>query len=634
MEGGASMSESEVPTDDFLLDLAGAKVFQRGKELSHSGAVVLVHTIDGNERGWVSQVQGTELYDVSLRRKGGHWIGHCTCPHAADGWFCKHLVAVARVGRAQAEGQVLAPDAAAQKKAATLAKRARTQAGNAAALEAFVRGQGADALAERMLAWAQAWPDVRRDLLTWMQTAQAQADPAAAKKAVTQILSVRGFLDWRGSSAYARQATKVLDLLDSSLQTDPTLALKLTEQAYKRLHAVMHQADDSGGEIGDVCKAVGGRWLQAVKALGPHPAAFGDRYLELRADEIFDAIGHDQAVKAMGPAATDRYGQRLREAWEQALARQAAHQAEAALKRAEAQALAAAKAATRGRRPPAEKLPTLLDRVEAERRDHGPDSVWSTQLHYESHLRSAGDHDELLRVLRTRLQDPYDHLKLVQHLNDIGRLRDAVTAVRAGLAAFPDDGRLQEEALRAYDRDGWDEEALDLRQRRFAHRPSPATFFEVLATAPRAGADAATLRAAMWQALIQGELDHLAKIRATPWGRGADGPDVSVRLAILLREGRLDDALALVGLPRRASDDLLEALAAALPSTHDSAAAGLLQRVFAWRMPQAKSPYTDVLRLIQTTVRRMPKDEAARWLAQLRAEHRAKRNFILGLPTP
>ncbi len=48
-------------------------------------------------------------------------------------------------------------------------------------------------------------------------------------------------------------------------------------------------------------------------------------------------------------------------------------------------------------------------------------------------------------------------------------------------------------------------------------------------------------------------------------------------------------------------------------------------------MPGASTPYREVLHLVKETASRMLPPERCQWLAQLRAEYKAKRNFIKGL---
>lgn len=55
-------------------------------------------------------------------------------------------------------------------------------------------------------------------------------------------------------------------------------------------------------------------------------------------------------------------------------------------------------------------------------------------------------------------------------------------------------------------------------------------------------------------------------------------------------------------------------------------------RAFAAVMPRATSPFGEVLSLVRQTCQRMDAGERAAWLAHLRLEYKAKRNFVQGLP--
>jgi hypothetical protein len=48
-------------------------------------------------------------------------------------------------------------------------------------------------------------------------------------------------------------------------------------------------------------------------------------------------------------------------------------------------------------------------------------------------------------------------------------------------------------------------------------------------------------------------------------------------------------------------------------------------------MPGASTPYKNELTLVAETASRMQQPERGQWLALLRAEYKAKRNFIRGL---
>ncbi len=64
--------------------------FRRGEEYFSVGAVGRLRAADDRI---TARVEGTETYQVELR-DDGDLAYDCTCPRAAEGYFCKHCVAV------------------------------------------------------------------------------------------------------------------------------------------------------------------------------------------------------------------------------------------------------------------------------------------------------------------------------------------------------------------------------------------------------------------------------------------------------------------------------------------------------------------------------------------------------------
>jgi uncharacterized Zn finger protein len=90
---------------ELLLRLAGPKAFVRGEAYLADGRVRSLHQ-DGPVLAGV--VEGTESYRVEVRRGDvgrSQLIAACTCPHGADGLFCKHAVAVALAGLQEREDE-------------------------------------------------------------------------------------------------------------------------------------------------------------------------------------------------------------------------------------------------------------------------------------------------------------------------------------------------------------------------------------------------------------------------------------------------------------------------------------------------------------------------------------------------
>ena len=83
---------------DLLLRLAGPRAFVRGEAYFTEGRVRALHE-DGSVLAGV--VEGSEQYRVEVHRGSegrSQLVAACTCPHGADGLFCKHAVAVALAG--------------------------------------------------------------------------------------------------------------------------------------------------------------------------------------------------------------------------------------------------------------------------------------------------------------------------------------------------------------------------------------------------------------------------------------------------------------------------------------------------------------------------------------------------------
>lgn len=279
-------------SDDTLRRLAGDTVFQRGQAYARKGAVEEPEIPALRTREAMAlraTVHGSEPYTTRVAiDQSNSLLGECDCPHALDGNFCKHQVAVALSLRAiLAEGEPDAQDAAGAG-VSTAAKRAQTQTRNRDALRAFVQSQPAATLADKLWPWAEGNRQLMAELKAWATQAQAQDDPAALKSAITDLLRDRhDFLDWRESGIYATRAAKVLDWIKPWLERDAQAALDLCEHALRRLYKVAEYADDSRGEIGDLAQGLMLLFIDAVEAVQP-PAKWLDRWLDLMKCDPWD----------------------------------------------------------------------------------------------------------------------------------------------------------------------------------------------------------------------------------------------------------------------------------------------------------------------------------------------------------
>ena len=85
-----SVTLQDLLTDQNLRNSAGREIFSRGAGYYRAGRVE-VETANLEEAS--CRVRGTRYYYVHLWNAQKRLGSTCTCPHARDGWFCKHMVA-------------------------------------------------------------------------------------------------------------------------------------------------------------------------------------------------------------------------------------------------------------------------------------------------------------------------------------------------------------------------------------------------------------------------------------------------------------------------------------------------------------------------------------------------------------
>ena len=610
-------------TDAALREASSDAIFQRGRAYASSGAVEVTSEDAEPSPALHAQVRGTEDYSTSVWVDEDEVTGACDCPHAQEGWFCKHQVAVALVWRDRLSGQTTEIDEDATPALAAVRKAVQTHQKRRESLKAFLHGRPAAELVDRLLEMADQSREISRELQQWRKLGEAAERPAEWKSMVTEILAPGAdFLAWNETGAYVRRASAVLPLLDRARETQPEKAVALCQHAMRRAWVAIGDADDSDGEIGGLCQAIGARWLAALQAAGPQASAFGDSYLALRLEDPIDSFDDDAVEQAMGPAALDRFRHTLAKRWREASEELARVRA---VNRAE---MSAKKATVR------DSISGRASVEESERK------VWPLERLYLEQLEKVGDVDAALAVLRADLSTPSNYHQVTRFLERHGRHREAFVNAEQAYREFPDDWRLQDDLLERYERDGWSDEALALRRRRFDEEPSVETFRAVLKAGTAAGADADALRDELMRWLEERERVALeagssrSRYAAKAGARRPVGRDVSLRAEILCAEGHWDEGVLLVQRPAVCSGRILERIALHLgpERAHDSVS--LLRRVFDAAMPRATNPYADELSLVREIAARLDDEPRAVWLSELRTTYRAKRNFIRDLPRP
>lgn len=617
-------------SDAALRDEAGAAVFARGQTYAASGAVQgaeLSYPRTGEVGGHTggpsillrATVMGTQLYTCeALVTPDDEVEGDCDCPHAQDGYFCKHQVALALTLRGLLGGDAPAADPLAKEKVATAAKRTQTQASNREALKAFVQGQSAAVLADRLWAWAETDRDLMADLKAWAAQSRAADDPKAQKAVISDLLRSSGYLDWRETGTYARRAEKILPMLEKVLATDPAQARNLCDHALRRLYKASEHADDSNGEIGGVMQVLMDLLVRTLKA-APPPAAWLDDWFDLMHADPWGLWDESAVIEAAGSEVQARYSKRAAKDWQTWLA---SHRGEATASEPE-------RKASSGK---------TLRGISSAGTYHYDAERSELRRRYLNDLKRQGDTQAAIDVMRASVEGASEYSELLAYCESLGKHREAFEFAQAAYKRFPKDWRSEADLLRCFERDGWDEEALAIRRAQLERQPGVEQYRAVLGAAERAGRDSEGYRSELLTWAQAQEMQTQARPRTwtasinTAAAVAASERVVSVRVQWLLSERKLDEALALAQPPNRCAPDLLLALARKLPPSRDAEAVPLMLRVFDIEMARASSPYQQALALAQEALARMASVQRREWLASLRALYKAKRNFIKELP--
>jgi hypothetical protein len=595
-------------SDAVLQGLAGEAVFHRGEGYARDGSVrepEMSPLEDDESIALEATVRGTDRYEVRIAiDRHDQLHGRCDCPHAGDGFFCKHQVALSLVLRGVLLGQPPSDgDLASTESPAS--KRAKTQARKATDLQAFLQAQAPEALSARLWDWAQGDRTLMADLKAWAAQSQAGNDPTALQTAITELLrDRRDFLDWRESAEYARRTEKLLDWLRPWLQKNPAVCLDLCDHTLRRLYKVLEHADDSGGELGDLVGEVMALYADAVHAVQP-PASWLTRWFDLMAADPFGLWREMEVLAQAGAAAQTAYAAKASEEWQRWVQ---AH-------------------------PEGPKAPAGRRSLTGA---HAPIDWERNRLRdrYLRALRLQDDPRALLAAMTGSAASGHEWVEAVVLCETQAWMREAMQWATHAHKLFPDNSQVEEVLLRAYERDGWDDEALAIRRRQLQQQPSDQRYLACLKAAERAGRDRAAYRQELmaWAAEREMQMVLLPPERVGFPKRPSRERLVSQRVSWCLAEGCWQEALDLVQPPNRCEPNTLYRLTQALPQAQQAEAVWLLQRVFDTWMLGAKSPYRKELALVQEIIGHMAPEQAHEWIDALRQTHKARRAFLAGLP--
>lgn len=243
-----------------LLEVAGDRIYGRGEDY-----VRYVRGLRISAEKAHASVQAKRVYTVELHWSGGLPDGYCTCPHSADGHFCKHLVAVGL---------------------AVIDSGAVDEPTPVSALEATVHAMDVNELRELVMTLASRDGEVRR-MLEVRATAASGDDTTAKAKFeafVRNALDFHGFVDYRESYVVVEGASRVLDELETHLNAGSAEIVRPAMLcAVTLLRTITEHSDDSSGAIGGECERAGDLYAQACRLGKPDPVQLAGWLVSFRA---------------------------------------------------------------------------------------------------------------------------------------------------------------------------------------------------------------------------------------------------------------------------------------------------------------------------------------------------------------
>jgi hypothetical protein len=232
-------------SEDDLRRQAGDVSFARGAKYLEA-----VEALDDVAGGVAAVVSGTDRYTVRLRNVGGELVGECTCPHAGDGFFCKHCVAV---GLLVLEGGA---------------------DGGAADVRGYVESLDRVELIDLLVEHANEDPALFRKL----SLKAGRHDIEALRRHVEATLKLRGFVGFQGTLAYTEKVREVL--VTAGEVMDGPLLCRIVELVAEALDFV----DDSFGTLNDEVRSALALYAQACADAPPDPKELAEWLLRLDLD--------------------------------------------------------------------------------------------------------------------------------------------------------------------------------------------------------------------------------------------------------------------------------------------------------------------------------------------------------------
>jgi uncharacterized Zn finger protein len=567
-------------TRQSLEECAGPKVFERGEAYFDHGAVSRLRD-SGSKVS--ARVEGTENYRAELWTDGQELAYDCTCPHAEEGNFCKHCVALGLAFLAEREAGGF-PEFAEERESWPR-------------LRQYLLLQPPETLVNWLLDAAQMDDRLHQHLLLEAERSSGAVDRAKALRREIERAARSGDADALDELADALEellepesAAFLVDLAEYAIRQVEAAQERLESQEYDDYEE--YDEEEDGADLSSVLERLAELHLEACAMARPDPELLAERLFRYETT-AGSGVFQDSARRyeeALGPSGLRRYRELAEQAWREV--------------------------------PPLE--------AEGQRWDDEPRQVARVM---ETLAQRFGDIDDLAAVKSRDLSSSYRYLEIARLDWNGGRLESALDWAERGMKAFPDrlDSGLRNFAVDAYLEQGRGEDALRLAWAQFAERPELGNYRTLHGVATRLGAWSALREKALAEVAVaaQRAADAAAQSR---WRTGPVAPDQTERVRIALWEQDPDSGWQVAQLGP-CQQDVLIGLARQLEAARPADAAALYQRlvpdILATANNRAYEEAVALLGKIGGLMRGMGQaGQFADYLAELRTRHRQKRNLM------
>jgi len=561
-----------------LKRLAGTAAFQRGEEYFSAGVVERLRVTGGKI---TARVEGSEIYQVELRDDDGNLTGDCTCPRAADGYFCKHCVAVGLAWLAEhvSEGK-------------PKAKSGKTKRCDPwCDIKDYLTTQQPETLIELLLNVAQRDDRLYQSLLLKAErTGDSGHVVKAFRRAIDGATRIHDFVDWREIGTFAGDIDQVVDSLRELLKPGAAAMLvELAEYAIERVENSLEQVDDSNGKIGDIVYRLGELHVKACTMARPEPTGLAERLFRLETTLPFGLCRFDANTyrNALDKTGLHRYRELAEVEWRKVKPLDSKSNYDAHRSR----------------------ITRIMEQL----------------------AEAGGDIEELVAIKSRDLSSGYCYLNIAEIWAKAKQADKALEWAERGLKTFPErpDNRLRDFLVAIYLKRKRHDEALQLTWIQFEERPCLEYFKKLHGIAEKLGRwpeqrDRAQTKVAEVIARTAAETNR--------WKPKPSTPDYSLRVEIALWEKDIDAAWAAVhaGVCGR---NLLISLAEKLEASRPDDAISIYRRVVPPIVEQtSNTAYAEAIKLIRKAGGLMKAQNQSRqfgdYLAELRVQFKPKRNFI------